>query len=72
MNRCSIDDSCIGCNACICVSRETFAREGNRVVVRRQPDTTALLSDVREARAVCPVGAISLARRLEAARMLTG
>ena len=60
--RCNIDRKCINCNVCIATARACFARENDRVVVRRHPETLSLLSDVREAAAACPTGALSLIR----------
>ena len=53
----SIDNSCIGCNKCVEVAPELFAREARKAVVRRAASRT-LLGDLREAQAVCPVGAL--------------
>lgn len=53
----TIDNSCIGCNACVEVSPELFARDARKAVVRRAASRT-LLGDLREAQAVCPVGAL--------------
>jgi ferredoxin len=60
--RCNIDRKCINCNVCVETAPACFARENDRVVVRRNPETLSLLSDVREAAAACPTGALSLIR----------
>jgi ferredoxin len=53
----TIDSSCIGCNACVEVAPELFARLDRKAVVRRAA-SRSLLGDLREAQAVCPVGAL--------------
>ena len=60
--RCEIDRKCINCNVCVETAPGSFARENNRVVIRRNPETISLLGDVREAAAACPTGALSLIR----------
>jgi ferredoxin len=58
--RCDIDRKCINCNVCVDTAPGCFAREDGRVVIRRHPENVSLLSDVREAQAACPTGALSL------------
>lgn len=53
----SIDNSCIGCHKCVEVAPELFARDARKAVVRRAA-SRPLLGDLREAQAVCPVGAL--------------
>jgi ferredoxin len=56
--RCYINDYCIVCGICVEVVPHSFEMRERSVMVKRQPDEVHLLNDVREAQAVCPVGAI--------------
>jgi ferredoxin len=55
----TIDASCIGCNACVEVAPALFALQAQKAIVRGAA-TRSLLGDLREAQAVCPVGALHI------------
>lgn len=64
-----VDDSCIDCDTCRCISAEHFRRSDDHgySYVYRQPMTGAERELVEEAIECCPVGAIGKTQDLELA-----
>lgn len=58
-----VDDTCIDCDTCRCISGEHFRRNEERgySYVNRQPCGAGELRVVAEAMDCCPVGAIKVA-----------
>lgn len=53
-----VNDYCIKCGACVNAAPRCLTMRAGKAVVARQPETRSLLSDLREAQALCPVNAI--------------
>jgi ferredoxin len=54
----TVNETCIGCEACVEIAPDYFAMKGDLAYVKRQPDDDEGDNLCREALEACPVDAI--------------